>query len=364
MLAAMLTARCHRIRLSRGALALFTMTNLFFSLTGCVHQEANTIQRRKPEDAVWSLSVSGVNQASVINEKTRELRLTNDAGRHWRLIPSGSVGDAFECAFMLNENCGWAVNHKGQVFSTKSAGESWTKISEIKGFTGAHQIEFLNERDGWLREFLSIWRTDDGGATWSQTLSAVTPGVHGAPSAMFVYDRNKVIASGSDGQVYVTRDGGENWKIETPTPGNASLEDVWFVDENHGWLIGYVVVVAGEKMRPLILETKDGGDNWEELSLESDLLPSSICVVAENRWLAGNLRIVNGRSVDFSGVLLRSSDGAQHWSEIKFAIDEPVVKQVRFTDNEHGWLIAGDGLYRTEDAGKTWQRVLSLPPPA
>ncbi|HEY0378955.1 MAG TPA: YCF48-related protein [Pyrinomonadaceae bacterium] len=366
----MLNARSHCLRLSQGALATLTLTSLFIPLTGCAQQETSTIQRRKFEDGVWSLSLSGGNQASVVNEKVRELRLTNDAGKNWRVIPGASVGDAFECAFMLNENLGWAVNHQGQVFNTKSAGESWIKISEIKDFTGAHQIEFLNERDGWLREFLSIWRTDDGGATWRKTLSTVTPGVGGPPSAMFVVDRNHVVASGGGGQVYITRDGGENWKIETPITGNVSHTDVWFVDQTHGWLTGYIVVVAGEKLRPLILETDDGGDNWREVSVEADLLseanflPSSICVVGEDWWLAGNLRIVNGRSINFAGVLLHSSNSGKSWSEIKFATDESIVNQVRFTDHEHGWLVAGDSLYRTEDAGKTWKRVLSLLPPA
>lgn len=364
----LLNARNHWLRLSGGALGSLTLTIFLFSLTRCGRQEINTIQGLKYEDWVSSLSLSGSNQASVVNEKTRELRLTNDGGQKWQVIPSASVGDAFECAFMLNENWGWAVNHKGQVFNTNSAGESWTKISEIKDFTGASQIEFLNERDGWLRESLSIWRTEDGGATWRKTLSTVTPGVYGPPSAMFVFDRDKVVASGSDGQVYVTRDGGENWKVETPITGNVSLRDVWFVDQNRGWLAGYVVVVAGEKLRPLILETSDGGDNWRELSVEglsveADLLPCSICVVGEDWWLAGNLRIVNGQSVNLAGVLLHSSDSGKHWSKVKFATDEPTVNQVRFTDHEHGWLVAGDSLYRTEDAGKTWKQVLSLAPP-
>jgi len=359
----LLDAKNHWLRLRVNALGSFTLTILLFSLSGCVQQETNSIMKLKYEDWVSSLSLSGSNQALVVNEKTGDLRFTNDAGRNWRVIPSAAVGDAFACASMLNENLGWAVNQKGEVFNTQSAGESWIKIAEIKDFIGADQIKFLDERDGWLRESLSLWRTRDGGATWHKTLSTVTPGVTGPPSGMFVFDKDKVVAIGG-GQVYVTRDGGENWKIQTPIPGNVSLGDVWFADQTHGWLTGYVVVIAGEKLRPLILETNDGGDNWTELAVEADLIPSSICVVGEDWWLAGNRRIVNGKSVNLTGVLLYSSNKGKQWSEIKFAKDEPGVTQVRFTDNKHGWLVAGDSLYRADDAGKSWQQVLSLRPPA
>src|SRR5260370_40441662 len=110
VLAHMLGPGSHLLRLNGGALLSLTLTILLFSFTGCKNQERNTIQRLKYEDSVWSMSLSGSNRASVVNKKTRDLRLTNDAGRNWQVIPSTSVGDAFECAFMLNENWGWAVN--------------------------------------------------------------------------------------------------------------------------------------------------------------------------------------------------------------------------------------------------------------
>jgi|SRR5882762_3687195 len=312
---------------------------------------------------IRSFSVSG-RQASVILENTRELGITTDGGQRWQLIPAAAVGDAFECATMIDSTRGWAVNHQGHIFRTDSGGMSWTKISELRDFTGANQIQFLNENDGWIREFLSIWRTRDGGVTWQQTLSTVTPGVLGQPTGMFPINADILLSSGSGGQVYLTRDGGETWKIDSPLGGGLDkldFNDVWFVDQKHGWLAGYEILVAGESLRPLLFETTDGGNSWNELSIEADIRPSSVCFVGDEGWLAGSRRIVNGKSVELLGVLLRTEDGGKNWTPVQFGPKEPFFTDVRFTDKTHGWLVGRDSLYRTEDGGETWNIVLSFP---
>src|SRR5712691_10678123 len=110
---------------------------LLASMLSCMHKR-NYVERidTRHMHQMRSLSLSGVKQASVILETTRELRLTTDGGQTWQAIPSAAVGDAFECATMIDSNHGWAVNHQGHVFTTNSAAASWTKISEIKDFTG------------------------------------------------------------------------------------------------------------------------------------------------------------------------------------------------------------------------------------
>lgn len=330
---------------------------------GCLNR-ADPVNRLNPElvHQIASLSVSGRNQASVILKRTGELRFTTDGGQTWQIIPSAEVGGAFESATMIENKRGWAVNRKGHAFTTDSAGARWTKMSELKDFTGANQIEFVNERDGWIREFLSIWRTRNGGATWRETLSTVTPGVYGQPSSMFLIDANTVVSSGSDGQIYLTKDGGETWRIQTPVPGKATFNDVWFVDQKRGWVTGYLVSVAGESLRPLLLETTDGGDSWKELLVESDVLASSVCFVGDEGWLAGSRRIVNGESVKLAGVLFRTKDAGKNWVPVQFGPEEPFFTDVRFTDPIHGWLVGRDSLYRSEDGGKSWRIAINLPP--
>jgi len=328
---------------------------------GCGAKENAAGRRINPQNQaqVRSLSVIGPKQASILTEKLRDFRITTDAGQTWA-TPPGSV--EFECATMLDGARGWAVNHHGEVLATRSAGASWSKVSALKDFTGSNQIEFIDENNGWIREFLSIWSTRDGGVTWHEVFSTATSGVTGQPSGMYVINDNTVVVSGSDGQIYLTKDRGQTWNVQTLIPADASFSDVWFVDQNHGWVAGYIVIVAGQSLRPLLFETNDGGTSWQQKRIDSDVLPSSVCFVGNEGWLAGRRRIVHANSHVLQGGLLHTTDGGSHWNEVQFGQGEPFFSRIRFTDRDHGWLVGCDVLYRTDDGGTHWHSVLELPP--
>jgi photosystem II stability/assembly factor-like uncharacterized protein len=312
---------------------------------------------------IKSFSTFGPNRASFVLEKSRELRITIDGGLTWKVSSITGIEDAFESATMLDADRGWAISRKGHVFATSTGGADWTKISELKDFTCANQIQMVSEKEGWIRECLSILWTRDGGVTWHETLSTVTPGVIGQPTGMFLFDANTLIFSGTGGQFYLTKDGGVTWKIDSSITGeHMDFNDVWFVDRMHGWLAGYQVVVAGESSRPLLLETTDGGESWREVSINTDIRLSSVCFVGDDGWVTGSRRIVNVGSIRLEGVLLHTPDGGKTWEQVPLGPEEPFLTDVRFVDKEHGWLVGRDSLFRTEDSGKTWNRVLSLPP--
>ena len=305
---------------------------------------------------IRSLSFSGLDQASLIPENTRELKITTDNGRTWQSTSPGAVG-GFECATLIDSKSGFAVNRLGQVFSTDSGGVSWNHVSQIGDFTGANQIEFLNKQDGWLREFLGVWRTRDGGMTWKPLISTVTPGVRGQPTGMFVINVDTAVVSASGGQVFITKDGGNTWKIESPLAGEFDFNDVWFDSPMHGWVVG------SKSLRPLLLETRDGGDSWKEIPVDNDIFPSSTWFSGSEGWLAGGRRVVEGKSVKVIGILLHTNDGGKQWSIVQLSPDEPSFSRVRFIDKIHGWLVGLNTLYRTDDGGTNWYKTLILPPP-
>lgn len=315
------------------------------------------------------ITVSGGNDLSLligIRGRHRDFRVTSNGGKTWRVIASEAFGGLVECAVLTGGNTrGWAVNHDGSILTTRSGGASWITLANLKtlsngDFTGASQVEFVNETDGWIKELLSIWRTTDGGITWNKKLSPLTPGVKGQPGRIYAIDANTLVGLG-DGRVYLTRDGGNSWSIETLVPEGAGFTDVWFSDKKNGWLSGYIGLP--HPFRPLLYMTNDGGETWKQISVvDLGILPESVCFVNQHEgWVAGRRPIFTGEPIPSAGVLMHTTDGGERWTQVELGSDDPFFDFVRFTDKQHGWLAGRDKLYRTEDAGKNWTQVLSVP---
>ncbi|MBA2701219.1 MAG: hypothetical protein H0U58_05880 [Chloroflexi bacterium] len=64
----------------------------------------------------------------------------------------------------------------------------------------------------------------------------------------------------------------------------------------------------------------------------------------------------------FSGVV-RSTDGGRTWTVVSAPPAAPVVSIAATPDGGVVLLGAGDGLYRSDDRGASWRRILSVPLP-
>lgn len=317
---------------------------------------------------IRSFSVSGPMRASMVvglAGDARELRLTNDGGQTWQVMTPPETGGAFECATVTGSGRGWAITREGQVFASTTAGTSWVKVDAKvsspsgESLNGANHLGFVSDSTGWLQTGLAIWRTEDGGVTWHEKLSVLTPGLTGQPSKIYPLDINSLVCAGTNGQIYSTTDGGEHWRIQTPIT-SGDFTDVSFATLQNGWITGYV---AGNESRALLFVTKDGGERWEEIGIaDKEIRPWSISFVDLNTgWLAGH-RYLDKTTPPFpmANLLLHTTDGGKNWTRVKVTSEDPFFSLVRFTDEENGWLVGRDNLYRTEDGGKTWKRVLAL----
>jgi photosystem II stability/assembly factor-like uncharacterized protein len=129
----------------------------------------------------------------------------------------------------------------------------------------------------------------------------------------------------------------------------------------------------------VIWRTQDGGQTWHSSSpldlqgLNEVYLPSDLVFAdAQNGWLL--VHVGAGMSHDYV-TLYRTQDGGQTWarlidpyggSEIQVCYKDSLV----FSSAQNGWLtgdcggvMAGAFLYQTTDGGLTWQSV-TLPTPA
>src|SRR5215471_2226584 len=88
--------------------------------------------------------------------------------------------------------------------------------------------------------------------------------------AGFFLDENHGWVVGSQGTLLATVDGGKSWQAKSrPTPD--VLRDIYFTDDQNGWLLceANIYELKGKK-DPLayLMQTSDGGENWKRISIK------------------------------------------------------------------------------------------------
>ena len=95
------------------------------------------------------------------------------------------------------------------------------------------------------------------------------------------------------------------------------------------------------------MRTSDGGDHWEEVKTEAASWSlAAVCFRdLKNGWIVG-----------FAGQILRSRDGGATWT----AVASPVkswLTSITFDSAGRGWIAYDDGLLLSRDGGETWKAV-------
>ncbi len=138
--------------------------------------------------------------------------------------------------------------------------------------------------------------------------------------------------------------------VEASFRNDASLADLFFIDQANGWSVGD---------RGVIWHTADGGVTWrEQTSGVSSRLNSVFFLDASRGWAAGGESRPYARSTQ--GVLLQTTDGGATWSAAQNAT-LPLLSRVKFFDPNVGVAIGAgsaahpSGVFVTHDGGRDWQ---------
>jgi photosystem II stability/assembly factor-like uncharacterized protein/tetratricopeptide (TPR) repeat protein len=137
---------------------------------------------------------------------------------------------------------------------------------------------------------------------------------------------------------------------DDPALGDARLNDICFVDSQHGWAVGD---------RGVIWSTEDGGRAWR-------LQPSGVTCSLEGvcfgdahlGWAVGGF--THPYTHASTGVLLTTRDGGQTWAGNSNLV-LPALRRLGFFDPQHGWAIGcpsaiyPSGVFVTEDGGRRWR---------
>ena len=197
--------------------------------------------------------------------------------------------------------------------------------------------------------------SDDVGDNWQQ---AQVPSTQMLTAVFFISDRQGW-AVGHDGLILVTRDGGESWLLQRD--GLAAQENLNQTDRDRAQarLAELETALASanedivEDLRFNLEEATMDLEDAEQLLLESNFAPPLMDIWFQNDSL--------GWAVGAFGTLLQTSDGGKNWQSVDQRIDNPEgFHFYGITGNSNGQLfIAGEtgGLYRSMDAGLSWQQL-------
>lgn len=259
------------------------------------------------------------------------------------------------------------------LFAATAAAQQWTRINvpATASFRGlsvvSDKVVWASGTDG------KVIRTIDGGNTWS-VMTVAGPdkldfrGIHAFDARTAV-----IISSGpaekGQAKIYRTSNGGRLWSrvYERKTPG-VFFDAIAFWDRRHG-----IVLSDPVNGHFLLFTTADGGLTWKQtrpqtlppaLPAEGAFAASNSCLAVqgtENVWFA-----TGGASV---ARVFHSADHGRTWSVAKTPMHpanaSSGIFSLAFADPTNGLAAGGDyahpedsdvpNLVRTSDGGQTWQ---------
>lgn len=324
---------------------------LALSVAGCTPQE----DAIDPPD--WdnisqfkSSAVAGPDFICVVTENGELIRVSNQGATHKVVQPEPVQVVAFSDSMH-----GFNVDRTGSVWTTADGGNAWQQqeTPRWENFDQLQQLVFNDASHGWLVGFNKVLRTSDGGKSWQLAFSIENG--DGRMARLYGGTFPDAATGGvtsTDNILIHTNDGGLNWKTLTLPAPRMDLRDAFFINSLKGWVVA--------KTNGGIYSTTDGGKQWELQSTSGKRFLKSIHFVSESEgWATG--WGYSDDSPDRFALLLHTTDGGRNWSEVETNLKERFFERVLFHDPVHGWLVARDNVYATQDGGKTWRLVLSLP---
>jgi photosystem II stability/assembly factor-like uncharacterized protein len=229
-----------------------------------------------------------------------------------------------------------------------------------------------------------VWKTKDGGNTWSCISDGYFGGSIGAvamapsdPNVIYVGEGEQTLRGNvsSGNGIWKSTDGGDTWK-HIGLKGTEHIARIRIHPSNPD--IVYVAAI-GNLWKPNkergIYKSKDGGESWELVLFESEeagagdlvLDPNNPRIMYASTWQMKR----NGYRMDSGGPgskLWKSTDSGETWEDITAADGLPqgtlgiIGVTVSPVNSDRLWTIIEaeqGGVFRSDDAGKTWTKTSS-----
>jgi photosystem II stability/assembly factor-like uncharacterized protein len=283
---------------------------------------------------------------------------SDDGGSSWLSANAGLLdlnvtAVALSPTFGRDRTC-FAATASG-LYRSRTGGRAW-RLVELGPEAPAVQCLAVSPsfaEDGIVlagTERYGLFRSDDAGQSWEPVSAFPEPSVTGLAVSAGAASRS--IVAGTAAGVAVSRDGGETWSLEAPELG--PILSVVFVDDGTSEAILAGTIDAGVVRRaadrPSWSPANHGLAGRATVCLAAAAVPAA----------AAGDALLAVASLD-AGVLV-SPDGGASWTTGRDGLADLAASSVAIVpaSDRAPTLLAtfGDGLYRSDDTGSSWRRVV------
>ncbi|HBL76319.1 MAG: hypothetical protein A2W90_08270 [Bacteroidetes bacterium GWF2_42_66] len=236
----------------------------------------------------------------------------------------------------------FACDKEDEDFNFQSVSVSTIKVDTDKAFT---DISFGSGQVGYAcGEMGILFKTGDGGATWSSLKSGITPSLH----CIDAFSDNQIFTARNE--LYRSGDGGANWTTAGLDDQGSGIFDIRFLSSQTGFIA-----------KNGIMKTTDGGTTWTLVFDSSKdenyyaIVYNAIEFVNNNIGFCAGGKTHDGGSV---GTIVKTKDGGNNWENLN--MDMSQITAFHFMDENNGFVFNFDKeMWKTTDGGKNWTLVSS-----
>lgn len=270
--------------------------------------------------------------------------------------PSSTLG-RFDDVSFINDTVGW-TGQDGTIYKTIDGGNTWTPTCTFQPGAYIRSIEFINDTLGFVGTLpdavpAHLYQTSDGGNSFfiiDTAVSAAHDGICG-----LAHIGNVIIGVGvyaEPAKFIKSSNGGKTWALTDLSAFASGLVECQMLDTNT-YLLGGIGMAPDKKA--VILKTTDGGLNWVQVgsslfnttyTWKIDMLPSGV----------GYAAVENFGNASF----FKTSDFGTSWTEHSIGLAQFFdIGSVGFINDSVGWLGKQhqQGMAKTTNGGLTWSYV-------
>ncbi|MFX3632790.1 MAG: WD40/YVTN/BNR-like repeat-containing protein [Candidatus Pristimantibacillus sp.] len=302
---------------------------------------------------------------------------TSDAGSTWQSIYKGTW--QFTQLDFISNTTGWALaksssNGPNALIHTTNGGTTFTKIPT--GSLALERVHFTDSKQGFGYTKAYAYQTSNGGKTWTKIKTPANTRYAEFTDAKHGWVL--IVAPGSGYKLFKTADGGATWSTKLTVKSDEVSGGEIYTRGNQVWAEFYGGTGMSQQSYSLYAST-DNGASWRKV-IDQDTAgggaaPGGAAGVtnkgpASPGGHSSNMELVDGAAIlagySPAGEVIgvgRSLDSGKSWSNLKGI--KGMESVISFTSKDQGWMadtsLSDPAVYRTTDGGKTWSEKISIP---